>query len=68
MWPSSPWMRVVVWLTILALSRARRSSASSLTVWPLRGVLMVSLAGLLGRGAAAAAVVAGAADPPPSPP
>src|SRR5829696_4718857 len=65
MWPSSPWMRVVVWLMILALSRPRRSSAPSLTVWPLRGVVMVSLAGLLGRGAAAA-VVAGAADPPPS--
>src|SRR5829696_3223085 len=67
MWPSSPWIRVVVWLMILALSRPRRSSAPSLTVWPLRGAMMVSLAGLLGRGAAAA-VVAGAADPPPSPP
>src|SRR5215216_4526656 len=68
MWPSSPWMRVVVWLTILALSRPRRTSAPSLTVWPLRGARMVSLAGLLGRGAAGAAVVAVAADPPPSPP
>src|SRR5215218_1651353 len=68
MWPSSPWMRVVVWLTILAPSRPRRSSAPSLTVWPLRGVTIVSLAGLLGRGAAGAAVVPGAADPPLSPP
>src|SRR5215212_9369150 len=68
MWPSSPWMRVVVWLMILAPARPRRSSAPSLTVWPLRGVTIVSLAGLLGRGAAGAAVVADAADPPPSPP
>src|SRR5215217_7615008 len=68
MWPWSPWMRVVVWLTILAPARPRRSSAPSLTVWPLRGVTIVSLAGLLGRGAAGAAVVADAADPPPSPP
>src|SRR5215211_37642 len=57
MWPSSPWMRVVVWLMILAPARPRRSSAPSLTVWPLRGVTMVSLAGLLGRGAAGAAAV-----------
>src|SRR4029450_5787011 len=68
MWPSSPWMRVVVWLTILASSRPRRSWEPSLTVWPLRGVRMVSLAGLLGRGAAEAAVVVGAPDPPPSSP
>src|SRR4029450_14001135 len=67
MWPWSPWMRVVVWLTILASSRPRRSWEPSLTVWPLRGVRRVRGAGLLGRGAAEAAVVVGAPDPPPSP-
>src|SRR4029453_15206561 len=65
MWPSSPWMWVVVWLTILAPTRFRRTSGRSWwTVWPLRGVSMVSLAGLLGR-AAATVVAAGWADPPP---
>src|SRR5512132_2844449 len=65
MWPSLPWMRVVVRLTILAPTSSRRTSGRSWwTVWPLRGVSMVSLAGLLGR-AAAAVVAAGWADPPP---
>src|SRR5512132_3777550 len=60
-------MWVVVWLTILAPTRFRWTSGRAWrTVWPLRGVSMVSLAGLLGR-AAATVVVAGAADPP-SPP
>src|SRR5215211_7346151 len=69
MWPSSPWMRVVVRLTILPPSSSRRSSGRSRrTVWPFLGVVMVSLAGLLGRGAAATAVVAGASDPPLFPP
>src|SRR5215213_5904251 len=67
-WPSSPWMRVVVWLTILAPTSFRRTSGRSWrTVWPLRGVSMVSLAGLLGRAATAVVVAAGSADPPLSP-
>src|SRR4029453_13187182 len=67
MWPSSPWMWVVVWLTILAPTRFRRTSGRSWwTVWPLRGVSMVSLAGLLGRGGARVGAPGGAA--PPSPP
>src|SRR5881394_2946706 len=68
MWPLSPWMWVVVWLTILAPTRFRRTSGRSWrTVWPLRGVSMVSFAGLLGRAAATAVLAAGWADPP-SPP
>src|SRR5215211_620737 len=64
MWPSLPWMWVLVWLTILAPVSSRRTSGRLWrTVWPLRGVSMVSVAGLLGR-AAATVVAAGWADPP----
>src|SRR5215207_8609263 len=69
MWPSSPWTRVVVWLTILPPSSSRWSSGRCWrTVWPFLGLVMMSLAGLLGRAAATAVVVAGASDPPLFPP
>src|SRR6266511_1683972 len=64
--PWSPRIRVVVWSTISApRSCSRTSGRSCVTVWPLRGAMMASLAGLLGR--SATAVVAGAPETPPSP-
>src|SRR4029450_8994316 len=42
MWPSLPWMWVVVWLTILAPVSSRRTSGRLWgTGWPLRGVSVV---------------------------
>src|SRR4030095_13866814 len=63
-WPWSGLMRVVVWETILAPVRSRRTSeACRLRVWPLRGARMLSLA--VEAGGAAGVVGAGVEVEPP---
>jgi len=68
MWPWSGRTRVLVWETILAPRRARRTSgAGRSTDWPLRGLRMVSLAVELSRAAGPAGLGVESPAVPPEP-